>query len=137
MQNSRYLTVQEAQKILAAFNYLTAKSIASASEKAQVREALLLLARLSDYQILGVLADTAAQGLVALETYLAALGYQALLNPSPVEGPVYIKFNPKTGLCYINSCRSQHRGVLVSYQSAQEGAINETYGHLPLDLFQT
>ena len=133
-QNSTNLTVEEAQKILKDFNCIESKSVA-ASEKALIREALLLLASFSDYQILGVCADTSAQGLLALKTYSEALGYEATLDLTPVEGSVYIKFNPKTGLCYLDSYSGKHRGVLVSCQSSQQESINEMYGHLPLDLF--
>ena len=107
----------------------------SESEKALIRQALLLLTELSDYQILGICADTAAEGLTALKTYSEALGYQPTLDLASIDGSVYIKFNPKTGLCYLDSYRGTHRGVLVSCQSAYEGGINEMYGHLPLDLF--
>lgn len=137
-QNSTNLTVQEAQKILKPFNCVDAKSVKSEAEKALVRQALLLLTEHSDYQILGICADTAAQGLSALNTYSNALGYKPNLDLSSesVEGSVYIKFNPNTGLCYLDSYTGTHRGVLVSYQSSDEGGINEMYGHLPLDLFK-
>jgi len=134
-QYSTNLTVEEAQKILKGFNCIESKPVA-ASEKALIREALLLLASFSDYQILGVCADTSAQGLLALKTYSEALGYEAILDLTPVQGSVYIKFNPKTGLCYLDSYSGKHRGVLVSYQSSQQESINEMYGHLPLDLFE-
>lgn len=133
-QNQIKLTVEQAQKILKEFNCVENKSIA-VSEKALVREALLLIASLSDYQILGICADTTAQGLLALKTYSEALGYEADLDLTGVEGSVYIKFNSKTGLCYLDSYTGKHRGVLVSCQSSESGAINEMYGHLPLDLF--
>ena len=127
-------TVVEAQNLLRAFNCMENKSVA-ASEKPLIRQALLLLTSLSDYQILGICADTVVQGLLALETYSKALGYQPTLDSAPVSGSVYIKFNPKSGLCYLDSYLGKHRGVLVSCQSSQEGSINEMYGHLPLDLF--
>lgn len=128
------LTVVEAQNILRAFNCMETKSVA-VSEKPLIRQALLLLTSLSDYQILGICADTVVQGLLALETYSKALGYQPTLDLASVPGPVYIKFNPKSGLRYLDSYLGNHRGVLVSCQSSQSGSINEMYGHLPLDLF--
>ena len=127
-------TVVEAQNILRAFNGGETKS-AAPSEKALIRQALLLLTSLSDYQILGICADTVVQGLLALKTYSEALGYQPTLDSAPIPGSVYIKFNPKSGLCYLDSYLGKHRGVLVSCQSSQDGSINEMYGHLPLDLF--
>jgi hypothetical protein len=136
IQNSTSLTVQEAQGLLKPFNCIAGKTVNSESEKTLLCQALLLLVELSDYQILGICADTAPQGLSALKTYSEALGYQPNLDLASVEGPVYIKFNPNTDLCYLEPYSGTHRGVLVSYQSAYEGGINEMYGHLPLDLFE-
>ena len=134
-QNSTNLTLPEAQKLLNSFNCLEGKSINSESEKALIRQALLLLAEYSDYQIFGICADTTSQGLIALKSYSTALGYEPNLNLATIDGSVYIKFNPNTGLCYIDSYTGTHRGVLVYFQSSEVGEINEMYGHLPLDLF--
>ena len=136
-QNSTPLTVQEAQQLLKPFNCIENKSVNSESEKALLRQALLLLTEHSDYQILGICADTAAQGLSALKSYAEAFGYQPPGNLEPIDGSVYIKFNPNTSLCYLDSYTGSHRGVLVSCQSAYEDGINEMYGHLPLDLFES
>lgn len=133
-QNPNNLTVEKAQKILKDFSCIESKFVA-ASEKVLIRQALLLLSSCSEYQMLGVCAGTSAQGLLALKTYSEALGYKATLDLTPVEGSVYIKFNSKTGLCYLDSYLGKHRGVLVSCQSSQYESINEMYGHLPLDLF--
>jgi hypothetical protein len=132
---SSSLTLQQAQARLEPFNCIEGKTVTSESEKAQIREALLLLTEHSDYQILGICADTTEQGISALKTYSNALGYEPNLDLTPVEGAVYLKFNPKSGLCYLDSYTGEHRGVLVSCQSAYEDGINEMYGHLPLDLF--
>ena len=134
-ENSTNLTLQKAQELLQPFNCLETQPVLSEPQKAQIRQALLLLAENSDYQILGICADTTDQGLSALKTYAEALGYQPNLNLTPIEDSVYIKFNGNTGLCYIDSYIGEHRGVLVSCQSSFEGGINEMYGHLPLDLF--
>jgi hypothetical protein len=134
-QNSTIFTISEAQKLLKSFNCLEGKSVNYESEKALIRQALLLLTEYSDYQILGICADTTSQGLIALKSYSTALGYEPNLNLATVDGSVYIKFNPNTGLCYIDSYTGTHRGVLVSFQSSEVGEINEMYGHLPLDLF--
>lgn len=134
-QNVASLTVHQAQQLLQLFNCVESKSVNSESEKALLRQALLLLAEHSDFQILGICADTAAQGLLALKQYAQALGYQPPLTLEPIDGPVYIKFNPKNGISYLDSYTGAHRGVLVSYQSAYEDKVNDMYGHLPLDLF--
>ena len=130
------LTVQEAQEILKPFNCIEGKTLSSESEKVLVRQALLLLAEHSDYQILGICASTLAQGLSALKTYSEAFGYQAPLELDSVDGPVYIKFNGHSGLFYSDSYTGEYSGVLVSCQSSDQEGINEMYGHLPLDLFE-
>lgn len=132
--NQTNLTVEEAQKVLKDFNCID-KSV-TALEKVLIREALLLITSRSDYQILGICADTSDEGLLALKTYSESLGYKTNFDLTPVEGSVYIKFNPQTGLCYLDSYSGKHRGVLVSCQSSQDNSINEMYGHLPIDLFE-
>jgi len=134
-QNSRPLTISDAQALLEPFNCIESQPVVSDSEKEKLRQALRILAEQSDYQIFGICADTATQGLSALKTYAQALGYQPNLDLTPIEGAVYIKYNGNSGLCYIDSYTGEHRGVLVSCQSSFEGGINEMYGHLPLNLF--
>ena len=133
--NHTNLTVSEAKKILNKFNCLDIAPVVKPSEKVLIRQGLLLLTSLSDYQILGICADTEEEGMLATKTYSQALGYEVPSNLPPIEGPVYIKLNGKNGLCYLDSYAGHHRGVLVSCQSYNEGGINEMYGHLPLDLF--
>ncbi len=98
-----------------------------------LRQALHCVVQASDQQLLGICADSLIQGQQALATYAALLG-QAPSLQSDLEGPVYIKFNPVTGLCYANPYTGSHRGVLVSCQSTDPDDVNEMFGHLPLDL---
>ena len=123
------------QEILREFSCTATKSTNSDAEKELVRQALLIVSRFSDYQILGICADTASDGISALASYSKALGYATNMNLNSVAGAVYIKFNPKTGLCYLDSYAGNHRGVLVSCQSDDAQMVNEMYGHLPIDLF--
>ncbi|MEH1921765.1 DUF1824 family protein [Nostoc sp.] len=133
--NPQNLTAEEAKKLLNKFNCLDIAPILDSSEKVVIRNALILLTKLADYQILGICADTAEEGILAMKTYSLALGYEPPDNLLTPEGPVYIKLNGKNGLCYLDSYSGHHRGVLVSCQSYHEDGINEMYGHLPLDLF--
>jgi hypothetical protein len=126
------LTPAEAHRILKQFDGFGSTVSAPI---ALVKQSLLLLANRSEHQMLGVCADTLAQGIQALAHYSEALGYSPDLNLNPVAGAVYIKFNPMAGKCYASPYEGQHRGVLVSCQSSEEDGINEMYGHLPLDLF--
>lgn len=133
--NHTNLQVADAKKILNKFNCLDIAPVIKPSEKVLIRQALLLLTSLSDYQILGICAETEEEGMLATKTYSQALGYEVPSDLPPIEGPVYIKLNGKNGLCYLDSYSGHHRGVLVSCQSYDEGGINQMYGHLPLDLF--
>ncbi|BAZ41790.1 hypothetical protein NIES4101_77580 [Calothrix sp. NIES-4101] len=134
-QQQSNLTFQEAKKILNKFNCVDIAPPIKSSEKTLIRKALLAITSISDYQILGICADTAEEGLMAMRTYSLALGYEPPKDLPVMEGPVYIKLNGKNGLCYIDSYSGHHRGVLVSCQSYRQGGINEMFGHLPLDLF--
>ncbi|MBE9049856.1 DUF1824 family protein [Nostocales cyanobacterium LEGE 11386] len=133
--NHQNLTISEAKKILNKFNCLDIAPILKPSEKALVCRALILVTSISDYQILGICADTAEEALLAMRTYSHAFGHEVPSNLAAPEGPVYIKLNGKNGMCYLDSYAGHHRGVLISCQSYNEGGINEMYGHLPLDLF--
>lgn len=135
--NSTALTLEAAQKLLRQFTCLDLLSQEPRPDSVCVREALLLVREHSDYQIFGICAETADQAISALHAYLQALDYPEKPVPSvSVDGPVYLKFNPKSQLCYLNSYPGHHRGVLVACQSAYEGDVNEMFGHLPLDLWE-
>jgi len=134
-QNQIQITIQEAKKILNKFNCVDIAPNIKPSEKGLIRRALLSIASLADYKILGICADTAEEGLLAMETYSLALGYEPPRDLPTIEGPVYIKLNGKNGICHLDSYVGHHRGVLVSCQSYSHAGINEMYGHLPLDLF--
>jgi Domain of unknown function (DUF1824) len=129
------LTLEAAQDLLKQFTCVDRSPALALLDPALVRRSLLLVAARSDYQILGICADTIDQAAAALKTYLTALGYDVTPEISPLEGPVYVKFNPKRDRCHVAPYNGVHRGVLVSCQSAYDGDVNETFGHLPLALF--
>ncbi len=126
------LDLTSACELLRPINCLNSQPI---SDRSLVQAAVHRVAAASDYQILGICANTLAEGIQALKTYGAALGYQPQLDLAPIEGAVYIKFNPKSALCYADRYSGDYRGVLISCQSAYESGLNEMFGHLPLDLF--
>lgn len=129
------LTLDAALQVLRRFTCLDRFTPADIPAPEVTRQALHIVADRSDYQIFGICADTVAAANQTLQDYLIALQYddQPLLTSS--EGPVYVKYNPRTGLCHTTSYTGDYRGVLVSCQSAYDQDINETFGHLPLDLF--
>jgi hypothetical protein len=128
-------SVTAADQLLRQFDCLTPRKLLAVEDKQPVRQALLVVAEQSDYQMMGICADTIEQGQTALTAYATALGYSLESDLQAIEGPVYIKFNPKSGSCYASAYEGEHRGVLVSCQSAYDSGVNAMYGHLPLDLF--
>lgn len=129
------LTVTTAQKLLRQFICIETMPASLLADKALIRAALLLVAEAADYQLFGVCADTAIQGSTALQAYLSALGYAIQPEVPEISGAVYIKCNPLTKKLHIDPYTGHHRGVLVSCQSSDPTGMNETFGHLPLDLF--
>ncbi|MGD1904147.1 MAG: DUF1824 family protein [Geitlerinemataceae cyanobacterium] len=101
----------------------------------QLRQALAIVAEHCDYQIFGVCAGDGVAAIRALHAYTDALGYDRPPELAPIAEAAYIKYNPKTDLCYINPYEGNERGVLVSCQSVYDTGIRDIYGHLPLDLF--
>ena len=130
------LTIELAQTLLTSFN-CQAGTVQPTSQPALIAQALLLLTSLSDYHNLGICADTAAEGLSALQSYLSALGDEVSINSdvTAFKDAVYIKFNGQNQKYYLDSYTGKYRGVLVSCQSSRYESINGTYGYLPLDLF--
>ncbi|HEY9761178.1 MAG TPA: DUF1824 family protein [Trichocoleus sp.] len=127
--------IKALRKQLNRFSCLDVSPALEAQEKEDVRAALLLLNDLSDYQTLGICADTLAQGKAAADAYVTALGNPVNLNLPEREGPVYIKFNTLKGAWYLDNYRGGSRGVLITYHSSDVDEVNGTYGPFPLDLF--
>ncbi|NEQ38602.1 MAG: DUF1824 family protein [Okeania sp. SIO3I5] len=138
-QNIHNLTVSQAEKFLNEFTCQDIKVVESQEEKAIIRAAILLLANLSDYQMLGICANSTTEALYTLGSYLEGLGYNTTLmnesNLNSIPGSVYLKFNGMKESYIVEPYIGKYRGVLVSCQSAEEKGINGTYGYLPLDLF--
>jgi hypothetical protein len=137
MQPTVSMTTAQAQAVLAPFNCLDTKQIETLEEKAAVRQAVLQLASVTETHMFGILCGDWDGAIAALNSYAAAFGYEppAVANPGN-DDAIYIKFNPRSGLCYASPYPEQHRGVLIAFQSDFEDGINEMCGHLPLDLFE-
>lgn len=133
------LSLTEARKILDQYSCTDTKTPASLEEKVQLQSALLCIAQESEWENLGVCADSLYQGLQALASYLTAMGYPPNFDPATIHAedqPIYIKFNTSKMSYFTDSYTGDYRGVLVSCQS-EEDTVAGTYGHLPLDLFST
>ncbi|NJM56605.1 MAG: DUF1824 family protein [Synechococcales cyanobacterium RU_4_20] len=108
------------------------------TQACSVKEALLLLAGLSDFQTLGVCAASMETAVMALNSYLSALGHELQADMEvlpPIDGPVYLKCNTRSLGYYGDRYSGDYRGVLVSCQSDYSDGVVGTYGHFPLDLF--
>ncbi|MBD2091877.1 DUF1824 family protein [Microcoleus sp. FACHB-1515] len=100
-----------------------------------LRDALMQVVNASDYQFLGICADSIDSAKSALATYAKALGYTPTADLPNLPGAVYVKFNGRSNTCYAEPYSGSSRGVLVSCQSADPTSVNATYGTLPIDLF--
>ncbi len=109
----------------------------SAEQKQTVRSSLLWLNEQSDYQTLGICADTASEAEAALKGYIAALSQPIRVDIPAQEGAVFLKFNTLKNAWYLDGYSGESRGVLMTFHTSEpelEG-VNGTYGPFPLDLF--
>jgi hypothetical protein len=136
MLETASLTTVQAQAILVPFNCIEPKTIQTPAEKLAVQQAVLQLVKVTDNQILGILADSLEQATQTLNRYTQIMGHQPPTDVPPCSDAVYLKFNPRSGLCYASPYTGDHRGVLISFQSDAADGLNEMCGHLPLDLFE-
>ena len=107
------------------------------SQKETVREALLWLNENSEYQTLGICADSLAEAEAALMSYVSAISQPIRVDIPARSGAVFLKFNTLKNAWYIDSYSGDARGVLVTYHTSEpeEDEVNGTYGPFPLDLF--
>ena len=123
--------------LLKSYSCLTPKLPQSPAEKETLRSALQWLTQQSEYENLGICADSVEQAWLALDHYLAGLGYPinlSQINQPDVSGVVYLKFNTKKMTCYGDRYEGDYRGVLIACQ-CEEDELTGTYGYFPLDLF--
>jgi hypothetical protein len=130
------LTIPQAVEILKQYSCTTIKNPSNLAEKEELKHSILLVSNVSDYQNLGICADTLELGFNALASYLVALGYdhQLSLPQESSNKPVYIKFNTQKLNYYLDEYEGDYRGVLISYQG-DDWDVMGTYGYFPLDLF--
>jgi Domain of unknown function (DUF1824) len=125
-----------AHACLSEYTCLESRSLETSTDQTQLQQALLTVCAASDRQLFGICADSLEQGVAALDSYLKALGYPQVYPLEPLEGAIFIKCNPSRGKCYREPYSGSHRGVLISCQSDLDDGLNQTYGHLPLNLWQ-
>ncbi len=129
------MTRSQAEEILR--HFVTTDAVPAGLDYETIRSALRCVVELSDSHIFGICADTTEAAIAALQSYLLALNYDAVSNIQGVQNRlVYVKYNPQKGYAVVSPYVGDHRGVLISCQSPYDDRINETFGHLPLDLFE-
>jgi hypothetical protein len=136
--DSTSLSLKAAHDILEQFTCLEINSQSPPQDLDQTRQALLLFAHHSEYQMLGICADSLEAAFTALAEYLTAWNYDIEINTNainPIDGAVYLKFNGRNQSYYASAYSEKYRGVLVSFQSSDVEEVNGTYGHFPLNLF--
>jgi hypothetical protein len=136
-QKATDLTVEKALKILKKYSCSENKTVNSEAEKEQLRQALLLIISLSEWENIGICASNEREGFTALKSYLQAFGYDndfKIEEEVNIQEPIYIKFNTQKMSHYLVSYTGKYRGVLVSCQVENDELVG-TYGHFPLDLF--
>lgn len=79
-QSSTNLTVEEALKILKEYSCVQIRTVTSKINSEELRQALLLITNLSEYENLGICADNTEQGFSALSDYLKAFNYDVNID---------------------------------------------------------
>ncbi|MGB3309484.1 MAG: DUF1824 family protein [Nodosilinea sp.] len=119
------------------FSCLTTPPQLSEAEATQVRADLGCFNEWSDYQTLGICANSLAEGQQALEAFLVALGVSVSLDLPTREGAVYLKFNTLKGAWYLDDYSGVSRGVLITFHTSdpEVAEVSGTYGPFPFSLF--
>ncbi|MGB3296862.1 MAG: DUF1824 family protein [Phormidesmis sp.] len=109
----------------------------SKEQRQSVREALLWLNEMSEYQTLGICASSIEAAEAALKGYVAALSQPINVDIPAQAGAVFLKFNTLKNAWYLDGYSGDSRGVLVTYHTSEPelDEVNGTYGPFPLDLF--
>lgn len=119
------------------FSCLATPPDLSPADQDQVRQDIAIFNDLSDYQTLGICADSLAIAKTAMEAFLAALGVTVSLDLPARDGAVYLKFNTLKGAWYLDDYSGPSRGVLITFHTSEPDLqeLAGTYGPFPFGLF--
>ena len=125
------------RRLLVELSLQTQPADLTEAQQQTVRDALLWLNENSEYQTLGICADSLSQAEAALKSYVAAISQPIQVDIPERAGAVFLKFNTLKNAWYIDGYSGESRGVLVTYHTSEpeEDDINGTYGPFPFDLF--
>ena len=114
----------------------------SPQQAEQLRAELSLQLQRCEWFTIGVMAASAAAAVQALRAAEAALQWQPLeLDPagealSSIEGPVFLKGNQNSGRFLVRRESGLGEGLLITGHSPVDPEAEDTWGPLPLDLFE-
>ncbi len=114
-------------------------------QKQLLRQELSPLLAACEWFTVGVMAPSAAQALAALRRLEAAMGWPALSEArdggdgapeaAAPEGPVFLKGHQRNGTYRLRAEAGLGEGLLITGHHDGDPACEDTWGPLPLDLF--
>ena len=131
------IQLKEIRKYLIEMSLVHTPTELSNEQRQTVKKHLLWLNEQSDYQTLGICADTLNEAETALKGYIAAMSQPIQVDIAPREGAVFLKFNTLKNARNLDSYTGDSRGGLLTYDTSEPELddVNGTYGPFPLDLF--
>ncbi|MEL6879952.1 MAG: DUF1824 family protein, partial [Cyanobacteria bacterium J06607_10] len=130
-------TLQTIRKQLIEVSLTHTPAELSDEQRQTVKASLLWLNEHSEYQTLGICADSLSEAEAALKGYVGALSQPIQVDIPARDGAVFLKFNTLKNAWYLDGYSGDSRGVLVTYHTseAELDDVNGTYGPFPADLF--
>ena len=80
MPKSLFSNVAEAQKFLRSYSLDSNQNNKEPQIFDRIRDAIFLIKKYSEYQIIGICAEDYEEGIFALQTYCLALGYESPIS---------------------------------------------------------
>ena len=108
------------------------------STRRKILNELLQLIQEADWLTIGIMASSTKLALGHLREIESFFNWPKMIvasNPDK-EGPVFLKANQKTNNVYIRIEYGLGEGILLSCQKESEHDSTQTFGPLPLNLFE-
>jgi hypothetical protein len=132
---------------LADLRGLRSSPVLEEPQRRALRQELVEALRPYSWFTIGVMAADAAAAVACLRQLETALGWSPLAasaadpssqgpSGSAQPGPVFLKGNQRTGTFLLRREEGLGEGELISGQNPEGSGAGETWGPLPLDLFQ-
>lgn len=131
----------DAPSLLASLKGLRSAPTLSAAEQGQLSEELMAALATCEWFTVGVMAPSAAVAVASLRALEARLSWEALeLDPAgeelaSIEGPVFLKANQNNGRFLVRRESGLGEGLLITGHNPVDPSVEDTWGPLPLGLF--